>query len=324
MVNQTFADIEIICVNDGSTDDCLSILNEYTAKDERIIVVSQENQGPGVARNKGLEIAKGEYISFIDPDDWVNDTFYQNLYELTRAYKYDIVKGRRVDIYSNDNCIKENLDTATRKFPDFQILADSWWSCLYKTEIIKNNHITFPSTRWKEDMAFLGVFYVLAKTFKCTESSEYYYIHRNDSLAMKSKDYTGSLDGVKSKLYLFNFIQSIKLSKEEYINAMKLCLSSMVYSLDEFIINCHCEKFESISPHINEVLSSLKYKDDLLADENFKFLSKGNFSKESFDKRYIRTKFNNLGFLKKIFYLGNARDYKMISILGILFTFKRF
>ena len=71
IINQTMDDIEIICVNDGSLDNSLQVLEEYAQKDARIKIISQENQGQGIARNNGLKIANGEYITFIDPDDWL-------------------------------------------------------------------------------------------------------------------------------------------------------------------------------------------------------------------------------------------------------------
>ncbi len=69
LINQTLKDIEIICINDGSTDNSLNILNEYAQKDTRIIVINKENSGPGSCRNLGIEKATGEYIQFVDSDD---------------------------------------------------------------------------------------------------------------------------------------------------------------------------------------------------------------------------------------------------------------
>ena len=73
IVNQSLSDIEIICVNDGSVDNSLDILKEYAAKDNRFVIINQENCGQGIARNKALDIAKGKYIAFVDPDDWIED-----------------------------------------------------------------------------------------------------------------------------------------------------------------------------------------------------------------------------------------------------------
>lgn len=317
LVNQTFKDIEIICINDGSTDDCLSILNEYAAKDERIIVISQENQGPGAARNKGLEIAKGEYISFIDPDDWVNTEFYSELYNEAKISDYDIVKGVRINVNSK-NVIKKHKQLEPGMF------FYSWLSCIYKTKIINDNKLRFPAAYSFEDMAFLMLFFSFAKKYSASEKASYYCFQRMDSLTPQGKSLLRSIEGFDAKMYAFRLIQQYDIPKTDYLNIMKHFIGSFLYSITLFINNGHYEKFESISPYINEVLNCLKYKDDLLTDDNFKFLTKGDFSKKSFDNRYIKTKFNNFGLLKKIFYIGNARDYKMISILGILFTFKRF
>ena len=80
LINQTLKDIEIICVDDGSTDSSPSILEEFRNKDERIKVIRQENSGVSVARNNGLAIAQGEYVGFVDSDDWVDADFFEKLY----------------------------------------------------------------------------------------------------------------------------------------------------------------------------------------------------------------------------------------------------
>ena len=79
IINQTLADIEIICINDGSTDNSLEILNDYAKKDSRIKIIDQTNAGLSCARNAGMQIAQGEYIGFVDSDDWIDLDFYEKL-----------------------------------------------------------------------------------------------------------------------------------------------------------------------------------------------------------------------------------------------------
>ena len=83
IVGQTLKDIEIICINDGSTDGSLEILKNYAAKDPRIIIVDKKNEGYGVGMNIGLERASGEYIGIVEPDDFVPDNMYEDLYNLS-------------------------------------------------------------------------------------------------------------------------------------------------------------------------------------------------------------------------------------------------
>ena len=90
--NQTLKDIEIICVNDSSTDDSLEILKEYAAKDERIKLINFiENKGAAAARNAGIDIARGEYIGFVDCDDYIDLDFYEKLYSKAIELNFECV-----------------------------------------------------------------------------------------------------------------------------------------------------------------------------------------------------------------------------------------
>ena len=93
VVGQTLRDIEIICINDGSTDNSAKICEKYAKKDKRIIFVSTENKGPGAARNTGLGFAKGEFIGFVDSDDWIDLDFYEKLYTAAVETDADIATG---------------------------------------------------------------------------------------------------------------------------------------------------------------------------------------------------------------------------------------
>ena len=97
LTNQTLKNIEIICVNDGSTDNSLKILQDNAIKDDRIKIINQENKKQGAARNAGMQIATGEYIGFVDSDDWVDFDFYEKLYSAAKKHNFDIALGTNVD-----------------------------------------------------------------------------------------------------------------------------------------------------------------------------------------------------------------------------------
>lgn len=106
ILNQTLKEIEVICVNDGSTDKSLSILEKYSKIDDRIKVIDQQNQGAGYSRNLGLELASGNYVHFMDSDDYMELNAYECLYNKAIEFGADIVKGKS---YALDNKTKEKL-----------------------------------------------------------------------------------------------------------------------------------------------------------------------------------------------------------------------
>jgi glycosyltransferase involved in cell wall biosynthesis len=130
--SQTLPDIEIICVNDGSTDNSLDILNEYAAKDKRAKVINfPENKGVSAARNAGIDAAQGEYVGFVDSDDAVLPDFYENLYKNAKENAADIVESP-MQISSSLN---------GKSFP----LMPPWFcSSLYRSGFLQENNINFP------------------------------------------------------------------------------------------------------------------------------------------------------------------------------------
>ena len=168
VVNQTLRDIEIICVDDGSTDSSLNILREYAAKDSRVKVYTQRNQFAGVARNHGMEIASGRYYAFMDADDYYLPDALSRMFDLCEKYELDYIKAG----YYRTEAGKEPYDTpftvneyVSKKdlgrrlsFPadmdSLRKVSDVPWNGLYRASFIKDNGITFNNFRVMNDHSF--------------------------------------------------------------------------------------------------------------------------------------------------------------------------
>lgn len=188
VINQTYKNLQIILVDDGSPDNCGKICDEYAQKDHRIEVIHKSNGGLSDARNKGLEIAKGEYIGFVDSDDYIESDMYEVLYNLLKQYNADVsicnfytVSQGKIAIKNVDNGIKEYNRSEILK----EVLLDNniqsyAWNKLYKKELF--DEIKYPVGKKYEDIG--TTFYLLEKCNKVVVigKPEYYYINRQDSI----------------------------------------------------------------------------------------------------------------------------------------------
>ena len=161
LVNQTLSDIEIICVNDGSTDGSAQILEEFAQKDNRIKVTSQINSGVSEARNVGVKQATGEFIGYVDPDDFIEPDFYEKLYNSAKENDCDIAcssvirennKKKKVLIKYDKQIIAKDVK---EKFELAHIPEHCYiWNKIYKREKLKNSGITFRREMVYEDMIY--------------------------------------------------------------------------------------------------------------------------------------------------------------------------
>lgn len=179
---QTYKNIEIICIDDGSTDDSLSILNKYKSLDNRIIVVTQDNKGQSIARNIGIKMSKGRYINFTDSDDLIEpetieicvnyikskhvDAVYYNMEVFTPTSKFISFKG---DNFKPSNTV---LDT---KKDEICINFTNAAPALFDNQIIKENHLCFPENMLYEDWVFMAKFNIFASKIYWYDSPFYKY-----------------------------------------------------------------------------------------------------------------------------------------------------
>lgn len=192
LLNQTLRDIEIICVNDESTDNSLEILNDYAKKDERIKIINQSNAGPGVARNNGIYVANGEYIAFCDPDDWIDENAYEYLYNKAKANNADVVEYA-VAVHEEKNGkikIKDNLydcdvvNITEKPHLLFKGVLASW-NKLCLARLIKEQNILFSEGYCAEDMLFTISLKSVANKILYTNKPFYHYLHRKSSITHK-------------------------------------------------------------------------------------------------------------------------------------------
>ena len=170
VINQTLKDIEIICVNDGSTDNSLKILEEFGAQDSRLRIINQENQGQGYARNAGLEAAKGDYVGFIDSDDYISPDFYKKLY----SYKSDIVLTTKRRYLENGKL--RNKDFKVRDKNSLIIKNANIYNKIYRKDfLIKNNIKFYGKTNPAEDNYFSVKAILNADSIKIIKGGTYYY-----------------------------------------------------------------------------------------------------------------------------------------------------
>lgn len=199
IINQTFKEIEIICVNDGSTDNSLEILKTYAQKDPRIKIINQENKGPSFARNNGLNNANGDYILFVDSDDWLHKSLvfktYNNAitnnadiicFDCLNVYNSSIVQNRRIPAFIRKN---NKILFYFEEHKDIAYINCTSWSKLYKKEFLIKNKLKFPEEyKLAEDLIFW--FELLIKNPKISLLNEclYYYRKRQNSLTQKTND----------------------------------------------------------------------------------------------------------------------------------------
>lgn len=207
LLKQSLADIEIIAVNDGSTDSSLSILQDYAKRDSRVFVINKNNEGVSAARNDGVQAANGDYIGFVDPDDWVNLSMYEEMYECAVNDNIDIVmctyirefgthsKDKRFNmpdkqLYLGDevqtNMLRRLVGPLKEEVANPEFL-DAWgtvWSKLYRASLLKENEVKFKDLSIigsNEDTLFnIHVFYY-AKSFLFLNRPFYHYWRANTS-----------------------------------------------------------------------------------------------------------------------------------------------
>ena len=304
LLNQTLENIEIICVNDGSTDNSANILQKYERIDNRIKVINQSNEGQGVARNNALNVAMGEYIGFVDPDDYVSPQMFETLYNKAKQYNADLVE-ESFYIYNQarkDKKKKKNkLNLPIEKVFNWKVRKNyafsvnlAIWNKLYRRDFIKKHNIEFMDVLRGEDIIFTVKSRVLAERILYIDNADYYYRIKEDNSIIINPE-------LKEK---------IKVNRFEYF---KLFSQSLVDSNIYNILEKDYKKW--VKKSLTEDLLKKQFKNKIMyLKEIYNFLSFRDFI--DLFCYFIYESFKNNIFSIHNVYINNKK-YKLFIILGI-------
>lgn len=228
LIKQTLKDIEIICVNDGSMDNSLAILKEFASKDSRIRIIDNQHQGVAKTRNTGIEQSTGEYIGFVDSDDYIDIDFFEKLYNSATKSNSDIaiasiLKHKKFFNIYNAKYTKE--ETAITIQDKIKLCEDKKhfffyaWNKIYHSGFIKENNIKFSEGQIYEDVMFAIKALYYSNKIISVYGTKYHYIEHENSLT-KYKDKTGEKeqDLVKAYSELQEFCNSKNIEIPERLN----------------------------------------------------------------------------------------------------------
>ena len=211
IINQTYRNLEIICVNDGSTDNSAEILEEYAAKDQRIVVIHQNNAGVSAARNAALSVARGEYVTGVDSDDWVPSTTYEKV--LPRLLNgVDMVCFGIDGISEAGEKVRNEyfeLPAAGEQEVNSELIKNTnafIWNKIFRTEIIRKYKILFPVGKRYEDAIFFYTAAAMSRTICYVPEARYCYLIRGDSFT----------NGEASRNRAFDFCDILEILYNEF------------------------------------------------------------------------------------------------------------
>lgn len=306
---QTLKDVEFICVDDCSTDKSRNILEKYVKEDSRFkLITLNKNKGQGYARNIALKEVKGEYLMFLDPDDW----YAENACELA----YNEIKNQNVDIvifnyymffekngkYKKVNKLKKFEDAKHKDNFTLQDISEpcftggSVWEYIYRTSFITENNIKFGENLCGEDNVFYLKAMSLAKNFSLL--NEYLYFYRKRKYKNSSSDLAElAFDVLESKKECYEFIKEIK-NQKKLTFALNFCINSTIYNYKRYEKLIKNKKMkEKLYIKIQAFFQLIK-EDNIINNMNKKWIQYKEF-KKIINCNY--SKYKILCFLEKIF-----------------------
>ena len=234
--------LEFLFIDDCSTDDSLAYVEAFAKEDPRVQVMkNQVNLGAGPTRNRGIESARGEYLSFIDPDDWISKDFYMVLYAKAKETGSDIVKGRReyvdeegMPLYAQrKSALNRGIDRCLKRgIPIYTVFTYEHQSAIYKSSLVKKENIRYGNSRKSQDKTFLLSLCRKSEDIQiCNDAIYYYFSERAGSAvnALSIKRALGDFNAVQERL---DIILKDPINKDALLYIQKdisICISVLFY-----------------------------------------------------------------------------------------------
>lgn len=318
IINQDFKKIEVILVDDESPDKCGEICDEYASKDKRIKVIHQKNQGVSVARNVGIDIAVGEWIAFVDADDWIEPNYVEKFYEMSLKTKSEIIicdcyvnySSRQVkNKFFRDNCIEANMKEKDRFILQYlcnKIYNDDLgtadvgapWGKIYKREFLNKNKLRFdPKLIRMEDNVFNLFAFEKAESIYYEEGYLYHY---------RKSDFSGFRRFTPN---IVNYYELVFKELEDFIDKYK--------KSNEFSIAKDIKIVKSIYVYCKMYYL---HKDNTLSKKEINSEYKALLNKDLYRNAIKNVKYKYLSSVEKIFVV--CVKLKMLSIIRILMKIK--
>lgn len=275
VIEQSYTDFECILIDDGSTDKSSDICDNWAKTDNRIKVVHQENQGVSAARNKGIEISQGEYIVFIDSDDWVEVNYLSDL--MPDETSDLVVSGYYVN--RGEECLGANIPLADMQFNFTPEAIDDIHHLLkshllfgpyikrFKSAIIKNNNIKYDSLyNYGEDLLFVFEYLKYVDTISTiTRVSYHYRQHSNETLSKKYR-----ADFFEINYYQYAIIRDLLIQKKLYQANIQDYLYSRLWDIIyDSIFQYRAVSFKDLYSHNKAILSILEIDDKSFKNADF-------------------------------------------------------
>ena len=243
LLAQTYGTVEVVCVDDGSTDGSAALLADYAGRDGRVRVVPQANAGPGVARNRGIDEARGEYLYFCDADDWCDERLLELAIGALEAADADLatfpyrefderVQAPRTPPYG---FLRENFPGAVvswRDNPDwiFQSFQNFPWNKVLRTSFVREHHLRYQEIHLTEDLMFAAPALVLAERIAVVDEPLVYHRQGTGANTMAKKD-AHPLDFVEAFAALRAFLQEQGLYDELQVAYVNWAAGGCAYNL---------------------------------------------------------------------------------------------